>query len=287
MNFIPNIIKKDQSIKVYKYDGKGLEPINTLFYEDGLKICFIDLETTGLDKFNSEIIEIAMKVVLVNEKSGDIINVIDEYESLQQPDGIITQTITNVTGITNEMVEGRSIDWNYVNNIVQSVDIMVAHNARFDRGFFDLVSDFSKEKIWCCSVNDINWSGLGFSSKKQEMLCMWHGFYYSSHRAMNDVNALIHLVTHKSYTEEKPLKQIIESSKESIYRIYAENFKYDEEKKNIVKNNNYRWDPVRKVWSKEVKFEELESEKIWLTEVIYDDTFLGRVMEISNTNKYK
>ena len=58
-------------------------------------------------------------------------------------------------------------------------------------------------------------------------------------------------------------------------------------KKNIVKNNNYRWDPVRKVWSKEVKFEELESEKIWLTEVIYDDTFLGRVMEISNTNKYK
>ena len=100
-----------------------------------------------------------MKVVLVNEKSGDIINVIDEYESLQQPDGIITQTITNVTGITNEMVEGRSIDWNYVNNIVQSVDIMVAHNARFDRGFFDLVSDFSKEKIWCCSVNDINWSG--------------------------------------------------------------------------------------------------------------------------------
>lgn len=287
MNFIPNIIKKDQSINVYKYDGKGLEPINTLFYEDGLKICFIDLETTGLDKFNSEIIEIAMKVVLVNEKSGDIINVIDEYESLQQPDGIITQTITNVTGITNEMVEGRSIDWNYVNNIVQSVDIMVAHNARFDRGFFDLASDFSKEKIWCCSVNDINWSSLGFSSKKQEMLCMWHGFYYSSHRAMNDVNALIHLVTHKSYTEEKPLKQIIESSKESIYRIYAENFKYDEEKKNIVKNNNYRWDPVRKVWSKEVKFEELESEKIWLTEVIYDDTFLGRVMEISNTNKYK
>lgn len=287
MNFISNIIKKDHSINVYKYDGKGLEPINTLFYEDGLKICFIDLETTGLDKFNSEIIEVAMKVVLVNEKSGDIINVIDEYESLQQPEGIITQTITNVTGITNEMVEGRSIDWNYVNDIVKSSDIMVAHNARFDRGFFDLVSEYSKEKIWCCSVNDINWSDLGFSSKKQEMLCMWHGFYYSSHRAMNDVNALIHLVTHKSYTEEKPLKQIIMSSKESIYRIYAENFKYNEEKKNIIKNNKYRWDPVRKVWSKEVKFDELESEKIWLTDVIYDDTFLGSVMEISNTNKYK
>ena len=287
MNFIPSLTKKDQSIILYKYNGEGLEPINTLFNDNGLKICFLDLETTGLDKFASEIIEVAMKLILVDEKSGDIINVLNEYESLQEPQGRITQTITDVTGITNEMVEGKSIDWSVVNTIVNSSDIIVAHNARFDRGFFDLVSDLSKNKIWCCSVNDINWAELGFSNKKQEMLCIWHGFYYSSHRAMNDVNALIHLVTHKSYPEEKPLKQIISASKESVYRIYAENFKYNEEKKNIIKNNKYRWDPVRKVWSKEVKFDELELEKLWLTDIIYDDTFLGRIMEISNTNKYK
>jgi len=185
------------------------------------------------------------------------------------------------------MVEGKSIDWNIVNNIVNNSDMMVAHNASFDRGFFDLVSDLSKEKIWCCSVNDINWSDLGFSNKKQELLCIWHGFYYSSHRAMNDVNALIHLVTHKSYKNEKPLRQIINASKNSTYRIYAENFKYNEEKKNIIKNNKYKWDPARKVWWKEVKLDDLEVEKIWLTEIIYNDTFLGRVLEITNTNKYK
>jgi len=287
MTFINSLLNNGDSINLYKYDGKGLIPNNSLFNENGLKICFIDLETTGVDKFSNEIIEVAMKLVSVDENTGNIIDVIDEYDSLQEPNSKITKIITEITGITNEMVEGKSIDWNIVNNIVNNSDMMVAHNASFDRGFFDLVSDLSKEKIWCCSVNDINWSDLGFSNKKQELLCIWHGFYYSSHRAMNDVNALIHLVTHKSYKNEKPLRQIINASKNSTYRIYAENFKYNEEKKNIIKNNKYKWDPVRKVWWKEVKLDDLEVEKIWLTEIIYNDTFLGRVLEITNTNKYK
>ena len=67
MNFIPSLTKKDQSINLYKYNGEGLEPINTLFNDNGLKICFLDLETTGLDKFASEIIEVAMKLILVDE----------------------------------------------------------------------------------------------------------------------------------------------------------------------------------------------------------------------------
>jgi len=287
MTFINSLLNNGDSINLYKYDGEGLILNNSLFNENGLKICFIDLETTGLDKFSNEIIEVAMKLVSVDENTGNIIDVIDEYDSLQEPNSKITKIITEITGITNEMVEGKSIDWNIVNNIVNNSDMMVAHNASFDRGFFDLVSDLSKEKIWCCSVNDINWSDLGFSNKKQELLCIWHGFYYSSHRAMNDVNALIHLVTHKSYKNEKPLRQIINASKNSTYRIYAENFKYNEEKKNIIKNNKYKWDPVRKVWWKEVKLDDLEVEKIWLTEIIYNDTFLGRVLEITNTNKYK
>ena len=200
---------------------------------NGLKICFLDLETTGLDKFASEIIEVAMKLILVDEKSGDIINVLNEYESLQEPQGRITQTITDVTGITNEMVEGKSIDWSVVNTIVNSSDIIVAHNARFDRGFFDLVSDLSKNKIWCCSVNDINCAELGFSIKNQEMLCILHGFYYSSHRAMNDVDALIQLLIHPHYGKHRPILDLINNAKQIRFKILVSNFPYNENKKEI------------------------------------------------------
>ena len=40
------------------------------------------------------------------------------------------------------------------------------------------------------------------------------------------------------------------------------------------------------MWKK-LNFDEIEPEKDWLTESIYDDYFLGMVEEISLTDKYK
>ena len=57
-----------------------------------------DIETTGLDPEYDEIIEIgAIKV--------DNNKVMDEFHSLIKPDNEIDEFITNLTGITNEMVE--------------------------------------------------------------------------------------------------------------------------------------------------------------------------------------
>ena len=69
--------------------------------------------------------------------------------------------------------------------------------------------------------------------------------------------------------------------------IFAENFKYDPVKKDIVKANKYRWNPEKKIWYKLVKFNELEIEKDWLTVAIYDRFFEGRVEEINLNDKYK
>ena len=63
----------------------------------------------------------------------------------------------------------------------------------------------SQEQVWLCSMKDINWMERGLNARGQEILCIWHGFYYDSHRAMFDVDALIHLLTHPSYKNEKPI----------------------------------------------------------------------------------
>ena len=44
---------------------------------------------------------------------------------------------------------------------------------------------------------------------------------------------------------------------------------------------------VDKIWYKRVNFVNLESEKDWLTSVIYDTHFLGEVEEINLVDKYK
>ena len=216
-----------------------------------------------------------------------IISIDQVYESFNDPGEEISQEITLLTGINNDMVQRQSIDWEMVDIILKDADIIVAHNASFDRAFVDKHSSVSPNKIWACSINDIDWLGRGFSSPKQELLCYWHGFYFEAHRAMNDVDALIHLLTHSSYDIDRPVVELVENAQKPTYVIFATHFNYDLVKKDIVKANKYKWNTGEKIWYKNVNFDNLESEKEWLTEVIYDFHFEGRVEEINLIDKYK
>ena len=73
---------------------------------------YLDSETTGFNAKIDKVIEIAM-VPFEFDKSGNIYKILPEYNSLQDPNIPIPQEITRVTGITNEMVSGKSIDFMY------------------------------------------------------------------------------------------------------------------------------------------------------------------------------
>jgi len=291
MSFIKQILNNDNIIKIKKFNGEGLElishdhKINVDPHSDDIYICFVDLETTGLDQNEDEIIEIAVKLIQVSKTTIRSIQVIDIYESFQDPGIPITEESTRIHGITDQMVQGYQIDWMKVESIFDNSQLIVAHNARFDRGFIDKKLELSKDKIWACSVNDIDWEKRNFSSKKQEMLCIWHGFYYDSHRAMIDVDALIFLLTHPSYENNQPMLELIENAKNPMCLIEATYAKY--EFKNILKKRRYRWNPDNKVWYKLIEHNDIDNERLWLTDNVYNQYFQGKIVEITPKNKYK
>ena len=285
MTFIKSIRSDSKDITLKEYGSPSPELLIT--DQDTVSVAFLDTETTGIDRANDKIIEIALKLVKFEAPTGKILAIDQTYESFNDPEEDISSEIAQLTGITNDMVEGHSIDWNSVDAIFHDSDFIVAHNAGFDRAFVDRYSPVSSDKIWACSVHDIDWLGRGFTSPKQELLCYWHGFYFEAHRAMNDVDALIHLLTHNSYDEDRPLLELIKNSKSPEYVIFAENFNYDPVKKDIVKAHKYKWAPKDKIWYKKVSLDELDREKDWLTVAIYDSVFEGRVEEINLNDKYK
>ena len=297
MGFIKGLNDIDNNIKLQKFEGKNLtvnkpetlEPLNAS--SSRMRICFLDLETTGLDKKEDKIIEIAIKCIEVTKENGKDVAVIDSYESLQDPGCPIPESSTQINGITDEMVQGESIDWEYVENILNKSQLIIAHNAQFDRSFMDLTLSLSKNKIWACSINDIDWDNKGFKSFKQELLCIWHGFYYDSHRAMIDVDALIHLLTHSSYVNNKPIVELIQNAKKPVCRVEATfaKFKY----KNLLKKRQYRWynadsgNRDDNTWYKLINHADIESEREWLTENVYNGNFQGRFIEVTVIDKYK
>jgi len=285
MTFIKSIQTSENKIILNNLGEPSPELLIT--DQECISIVFLDTETTGVNRANDKIIELALKMATFEKSSGIIVSIDQVYESFNDPGEEISQEITMLTGISNDMVQEQSIDWGMVDTIIKDADIVVAHNASFDRAFVEKHSSVSPNKIWACSINDIDWLGRGFSSAKQELLCYWHGFYFEAHRAMNDVDALIHLLTHSSYDIDRPVLELIENSQKPTYIIFATNFNYDPVKKDIVKANKYKWNPEERIWYKNVTFDILESEKEWLTGVIYDFHFEGRVDEINPVDKYK
>ena len=63
-------------------------------------------------------------------------------------------------------------------------------------------------------------------------------FSFDAHRAMNDIDALINLLTHSSYTSNRPIIELIENSQKLQYIILAENFPTMRKKEIIKKEIN-------------------------------------------------
>jgi len=286
MTFIEQLSQDNGNITLKKFDGASFPRFNPGHSGlDIVKVCFLDLETTGLDKIEDKIIELALKLVAIDRNNGELLGVIAEYQSFHDPNELIDEKITLINGINNEMVQEYSIDWDEVNNLISTADIILAHNASFDRTFMDRYLSLSTEKVWSCSISDIDWLKRGFTSNKQELLCFWHGFYYDSHRAMFDVDALIGLLTHESYEENKPMIELLENTSKPYYKLLALDSPYDTKDK--LKAKDYNWDPERRSWWKRLLLVEIETEQNWLTENIYNGHFTGTVEEIPLTDKYK
>ena len=285
MGFLNKIIDHDKKIELYKFEGESFTSLPKDYHNDNaVKVCFLDLETTGLQK-DCKIIEFAAKITAIDKNSGELLGIVDEYESFNDPEEALDPVITRITGLTDDIIAGHSIDWEAVSRILNSADIIIAHNAFFDRGVMDRHLPLSQDKVWACSVNDINWTERGFSARGQEILCIWHGFYYDSHRAMFDVDALIHLITHDIEGSDNAVLELLVNAAMPIYKIAA--LKSPFHTKDLLRLRKYRWDPENKYWWKNISLDEIDIEKEWMADTIYNGHFQGKVDEISITDKYK
>tara|TARA_B110000967_G_scaffold44220_1_gene44376 strand:- start:1037 stop:1654 length:618 start_codon:yes stop_codon:yes gene_type:complete len=164
----------------------------------------LDYETSGLNTYHDDIIEIAMKVLGSEEK----------FTCLLKPKSneCISETITTLTGITNEILARKGLPWSeayqQMNAWLFSVKgdsdkiNIVAHNGEsFDFIFLKrMFSDLRKLSIKPFPIQKIVFIDTLLLTKKlipkrtsyrQNALCQQYNINAEgSHRALNDVIAL-------------------------------------------------------------------------------------------------
>lgn len=104
----------------------------------------IDVETTGLSPVANELIEVSAIKYNGNKK-------LDTFTTLIKPKTKIPYYITNITGITNEMVQNSPAVEEIMPSLIEFIgnNPIVAHNANFDYKFIQNYSNnaFSKNTL--------------------------------------------------------------------------------------------------------------------------------------------
>jgi DNA polymerase-3 subunit epsilon len=121
----------------------------------------VDVETTGLDHNRDRIIELA-----VQRFNFDMLGRITQLDAPQvwreDPGVPLDAHITQLTGLTNQDLVGQSIDQSLSTNLIASADLVIAHNAAFDRPFIERRLPAAAGKSWACSMVEPEWLALGF-----------------------------------------------------------------------------------------------------------------------------
>ncbi len=153
----------------------------------------VDLETTGGFALRNRVTEVAIYL-----HDGD--KIVDEFHSLVNPERNIPPFITQLTGITNDMVSGAPTFKDIANDIDDFTrdHILVAHNAGFDysflrREFKALGIRFIRKKL--CTVRLSRKIFPGLHSYSLGTLCNSLGIPIDHrHRAFGDAQATVSLL---------------------------------------------------------------------------------------------
>lgn len=241
---------------------------------------FLDVETTGLDTGQDEIIELAM-VPFWYDNCDRIAGIGAPLTGLREPSRPIPDEVVRLTGITPAMVAGQSIDPANV-ALFASNSLVIAHNAGFDRRFLERFCPALESNPWACSMSEVPWAAYGFESTKLSLLGQAQGFYYDGHRAVHDCYAGIEILSRAlpNGGPESALSILLSSARSTTWRCWADNSPYD--KKDLLKARGYRWadgsDGKPKAWWIDLNETNFHSEMGYLRDTIY-----GRTARVSTS----
>lgn len=205
-------------------------------------------------------------------QTGILTDLAGTFSAFQQPTKPIPAEITELTGITDAIVEGHAISAQAVEDFVSDASLIIAHNAGFDRRFVERFWPCFRDKAWGCSASQVNWRAEGLAGSKLGYILSDLGYFHDAHRAVEDCHAVVHILTCPlPRSGIRALNYILRASSSATVRIWAERAPYDQ--KDLLKARGYRWSDgssgSRKAWWIDVPDDRLDAELAYLHADIY------------------
>lgn len=247
--------------------------------QDILRFCLLDFETTGFDPDTNDPIELGA-VILDYSPSQGRLRMVQTLRMLEEPKTPLSDEVSRITGLTMDDLKGERFDDHLLQHALNKVDFMLAHNAKFDRAFFDRRFTELAGMKWGCTLRDIDWYQHGYESGKLEYLLFKHGYFYSGHNALTDCFAMVQLMVDTPIL----LKELEQAIERPAFMLKAFGVPY--EQREAVKNRGYTWQPAQKVWTLICDEPTLEAEQAFLAQLPRVNLSRNEVLEIPATARH-
>lgn len=219
-------------------------------------IAGIDFETLGLDPNVDDITEIGLVLYDTDAKAPVRIT-----GCLVKTDKIVTDEITKLTGITNDLLNKygtqRSAALKGLLATVKDVDYFLAHNGNnFDRPFLEAWCKREGQPMPTQPFIDsrVDLPADAYEKGANLFVMAAHaGFLFDGHRAVNDVLATFKILS--KYDIDTVIKRAL-TPNVLVRAIVAF------ADKNLAKERGYQWRPEKKLWVKPLKADEVEAERL-------------------------
>jgi DNA polymerase-3 subunit epsilon len=248
-------------------------------------LCVIDFETTGVED-NDKAIEIGAIRVEYDMDTGQLGAILDRYSALEDPGFPLPENIVKLTGLTDEDVAGKRFDDETIQGLIESCQLVIAHNAEFDRGFAERRFEFMKDRAWACSIKDIPWAAYDIGSAKLEFIAFKNGYFYSAHRAVADAEVTAGMIGHTFADGTTGLWHLLQKAREQQFRVWALDAPFD--LKGMLKDRGYAWKDTpgrsKKSWC--VETPDADEEVAFLKERIFKRGGQILVEKIGRNNRF-
>ncbi len=256
----------------------------------------LDTETTGLNTGADKIIELGFIAFEYDAGTGLIYRILHNYDGFEDPGQPLEDIVKQITGITDDMLADQHLDDKQISVWLEKADLIIAHNAAFDRQILERRLPVASKANWACTFNDIDWMDENIASLKLDYIAYKLGFFFDGHRAVNDAQATLHLLTRALPESGKlAMVELLAHAREKSRRYFAISAPF--EKKDVLKERGYRWladfvyndhgKQKKGVWSISVCEANIEAEQQWLTKTVYKaKPALFTFKDVTATDRY-
>ena len=230
---------------VIKYFDGSLPDICEETQEDIIKAAVLSIETKGRNPRHAKLVELGVVVLELEKDTCKITRVLEQHHWFQDPEeeDPLSEGYTAKTGITQDMVLGKSIEGRVFEEIIEAVDIFVAYNAGYVRPILQEQFPSLDSAVFACVRNQIDWTAKGFGCRSLLHLSKDHNWYNDGLRALDECGTIIKLLQEETVLEEEPMsyfQELVSRAEEPLITIEA---RVHIRQKYLMKKERFRWDP--------------------------------------------